>query len=586
MIKILKHLTKKDWLFVLLSLAFIVAGVWLDLLLPDYMNEITTLVQTPGSEMGDVISVGLMMLLVAMGSLLCAVIVGFFVARIAANLGMTLRKKAYTKTISFSKEEIGKFSIPSLITRSTNDITQIQTFVTLGLQATIKAPIMAVWAISKIMGKSFSWSLATGIAVLCMITVFAIFLAIALPRFSKVQKLTDDVNRVSRESITGVRAVRAYNAQSYQEKKFKGINDTLRDENLVVTTTFSFLQPAMTLIMMGLSLAIYLIGAFAIGNAGMSDRLAIFAEMIVFSSYAVQVIAAFFLIAISSIILPRAAVSAKRLNEMFETKSKIVYGDKTGDDTFEKGTIRFENVCFKYPGAQEYTLKNINFSAKKGETVAFIGSTGSGKSTLVDLIPRFYDPTEGEIYVDNMNIKQFTKEDLCDKLGYVSQKAVLFQGSVSSNIAYGDTKQTDHSLVVESSEIAMAYEFISKMDEGYDAMISQGGANVSGGQKQRLSIARAIYKRPEIYIFDDSFCALDYQTDRTLRGKLKRHFSAVTTLIVAQRVGTIMNADKIIVLDKGEIVGQGTHKQLLDTCDVYKQIAQSQLSEEEMKNAG
>lgn len=586
MLKIMKYLTKKDWCFAVISLFFIVLGVYFELKVPEYMEQITMLVQTNGSTVNEVATVGISMLMMALFGLLTSLVVGFLVGKISANLSKTLRSAVYKKTISFSKEETTRFSIPSLITRSTNDITQVQTFVTLGLQATVTAPIMATWAISKIIGKNFYWTMATAISILLLLVVFAAMAILVLPKFAKIQKLTDDINRVSRESITGVRAIRASSAENYQENKFSKINSDLTKENLFTNRTFSFLEPAMSLIMMLLSLSIYLIGAYAINGVAVSDRLALFSEMIVFSSYAMLVVMPFIMLAMSFVILPRAIISAKRINEVLETESKIVYGDFEDINGLEKGELVFKNVSFKYPDAEEYALKDISFEAKKGETIAFIGATGSGKSTLIDLIPRLYDATEGEILINGYNVKDYTKESLCQKLGYVSQKAVLFSDTVSGNISYGDDMtEEDKQRIIESSEIAMAYEFINKMDNTYDADISQGGTNISGGQKQRLSIARAIYKRPEIYIFDDSFSALDFKTDRILRSNIKKYFSHVTTLIVAQRVGTIMDADKIIVLDDGEMVGMGTHKSLLETCKEYREIAQSQLSEEELKNA-
>lgn len=586
MIKILKYMRRQDWLFLLSSLAFIVCGVWLDLKLPDYMRQITTLVQTPGSEMSEILKAGGFMLLCALGSLAATCITGFFAARIAAGLSMRLREAVYNKTMDFSMEEIGRFSTASLITRTTNDIQQIQMFVAMGMQVILKAPILAAWALWKISGTNWQWTAVTGGAVAILTVMLGTVIALVLPKFKKMQTLTDNVNRVTRENLTGIRVVRAYNAEGYQEDKFEKANTELTGTNLFTSRTMSILFPGMTLIMSGLTLAIYWVGVYMINAAEVMERLAIFSDMVVFSSYAMQVIMAFMMLVMTFIILPRALVSAKRINEVLDTEIKIRDGKVTSSELFEEGEIEFRHVSFRYPDAEEDILHDISFTARHGETVAFIGSTGSGKSTLINLIPRFYDATEGDILIDGVNVKDYTQETLRRKLGYVPQRAVLFAGSISSNVSYGDNGRNPAPERLWSSlETAQADEFVCELKETANAPVAQGGSNFSGGQKQRLSIARAIYRRPEIYIFDDSFSALDYKTDRAVRSALKRETGGATTLIVAQRIGTILNADKIIVLDEGKIVGQGSHRELLETCPVYREIAQSQLGEEEMESA-
>jgi ATP-binding cassette, subfamily B, multidrug efflux pump len=584
MIKIFKHLQGKDWLLILCSLVFIIAQVWLDLKLPDYMHEITMLVQTDGSKMSDVLVQGGYMLLCAVGSMIAAMITGFFAAKVAAGFSVRLRGMVFEKTMSFSMEEINGFSTSSLITRSTNDITQIQLLIATGLQVLVKAPILAVWAVFKIMGKSWQWTAATGFAVLFLIAMLSIIIIVALPKFKVIQTLTDNLNRVTREHLTGIRVVHAYNAESYQEEKIEKANNDLTKTNLFTSRTMAILFPTMGLIMSGLSLAIYWIGAFLINQAALPNKLSLFSDMVVFSSYAVQVIMAFMMLSFVFIMLPRASVSAKRINEVLSTKAKILNGHETKGKEGLKGEIEFRNVSFKYPDAKDFILRNISFSAHKGETVAIIGSTGSGKSSLVNLIPRFYDATEGEVLVDGVNVKNYTQEALHDKLGYVSQKAVLFRGSVSSNVAYGHySNVSDETSIKKAIEIAQANEFVEKMENQYEGEIAQGGTNISGGQKQRLSIARAIFRQPEIYLFDDSFSALDYKTDRVLRSLLKKELKDATTIIVAQRIGTIKDADRILVLDDGEIVGMGTHDELMMDCGVYQEIAYSQLSKEELE---
>ena len=586
MIKIFRYLKSKEWIQALISLVFIVAQVWLDLKLPDYMSEITRLVQTPGSAMSEIWKEGGYMLLCAVGSLACAIIVGFFAARIAASFSKRLRSMLFSKVESFSMAEINRFSTSSLITRSTNDITQVQMLITMGLQMIVKAPIMAVWAITKIAGKGFEWSLTTAVAILILIIMIAFLMVFVMPKFKRMQTLTDNLNRVTRENLTGLRVVRAYNAEGYQEEKFEAANDELTSTNLFTSRAMSVMMPVMTMIMSGLSLAIYWIGAYLINAADMMNKLTLFSNMVVFSSYAMQVIMSFMLLAMIFILLPRASVSAKRINEVLDTELTILDGDITEGKQGLRGEVTFNNVSFKYPDAAENVLQDVSFTVKQGQTVAFIGSTGSGKSTLINLVPRFFDATEGEVLIDGVNVKDYTQEVLHNKIGYVPQKAVLFKGSVSSNVAYGENGLNGYTEneIKKAIEIAQGSDFVEKMEDGYQAAISQGGTNVSGGQKQRLAIARAVCRKPEIYVFDDSFSALDYKTDRILRSVLKKETAGVTSLIVAQRIGTIIDADLIIVMDEGRVVGKGTHKELLKSCEVYKEIAMSQLSKEELEN--
>lgn len=586
MLKLLKGFTKKDWLTILVGIVFIVAQVWLDLKLPDYMSRITVLVQTEGSAMSDIVMQGVYMLLCAFGSLVFAVITGYLMASLSSNFSMTIREKLFKKVENLAIQDIKKFSTSSLITRTTNDVTQIQMLIAMGLQLLIKAPITAVWAVTKILNKGWQWSAVTGVAVVILLSTIAIIMALVLPKFKIVQKLIDRVNGVTRENLTGIRVVRAFNAEKYQEDKFEGVNQNLTNLQLSNQYKFSFMQPVMYLVMYSLTLLIYFIGAYLIRDAMMVEKLTLFSNMVVFSSYAMQVIMSFLMLAVIFMLLPRADVSAKRINEVLDTDFAIDEGEFDGK-TKEVGTIEFKNVSFRYPDAEEYLLENISFKANKGETVAIIGSTGSGKSTLINLIPRFYDVTDGEVLVDGVNVKDYTLEALNNKLGYVSQKAVLFQGTIRSNITYGDNgkEEVSEKKMEEALMVSQAKEFVDKLDDGVDSHVAQSGTNYSGGQKQRISIARAIARDPEIYIFDDSFSALDYKTDARLRHELKKYAHDATMVIVAQRIGTIMNADKIIVLDDGKCVGMGTHKELLKNCDVYKQIALSQVSEEELSNA-
>lgn len=586
MFKLLRQMRKKDWLLVGVCILFIVFQVWLDLKLPDYMSEITTLVQTEGSEMIDILLNGGYMLLCAFGSLLAAIVTGYFVAKIAANFSRDLRKRIFDKVEDFSLQEVKKFSTSSLITRTTNDVTQIEMLIAMGLQMLIKAPITAVWAITKILNKSWQWSALTGVAVVILLSVIAFLIAIILPKFKIVQKLIDKINGITRENLTGIRVVRAFNAEEFQEAKFSKVNNDLTNLQLFNQKKLAIMQPIMYLVMYGLTLGIYFIGAYLIQDAGLSIKLSLFSDMVVFSSYAMQVIMSFLMLAIIFMIVPRASVSAKRINEVLDENIEIQDLVSVSAKPKEVGTVAFKNVSFKYADADEYILKNISFEAKKGETVAFLGSTGSGKSTLLNLIPRFYDATEGEVLVDGVNVKDYKQQDLHDLLGYVPQKAVLFKGTIKSNVAYGENgKNITDTKIKEAIHVAQADDFVLKLEDTYDHAIAQGGTNVSGGQKQRLSIARAIARDPEIYLFDDSFSALDYKTDATLRKELKKYTKDATTLIVAQRIGTVMNADKILVLENGECVGIGTHKELLKNCEVYKQIALSQLSKEELENA-
>ncbi len=584
MFKLFKNLKKRDYIFAFIAGIFIIVQVWLELKMPDYMSEITILVQTEGSKMSEILKNGGYMILCAFGSFLSAVVVGYLVANVSASFSLHTRKKLFNKIEKLSIDDIKSFNTSSLITRTTNDITQIMMFLAFGMQMLIKSPVTAVWAITKISNKSFEWSLITAVAVVILLSMVIITMLMVVPKFKKLQKLTDRVNGITREQLNGIRVVRAFNAEKFQEEKFSSVNDDLTGTQLFVQKRFALFSPIMYLVMYFLTLSIYFIGAKIIEGAMLSEKIKIFGDMIVFSSYAMQIIMSFLMLAMIFMILPRAKVSASRINDVLDTDIKIKKGNIT--KLKEEGTVEFKNVSFKYPDAEEYILRDISFTAKKGETVAFIGSTGSGKSTLVNLIPRFYDATKGEVLVDGINVKEYDFKTLNNKLGYVPQKAVIFNGTIKENVSYGESKEIiDDKKIKEAIKVAEAKEFVEKMDDGYDSLIAASGTNISGGQKQRISIARAIARNPEIYIFDDTFSALDYKTDAKLRKNLKKYAKDSIFLIVAQRIGTIMNADKIVVLDKGKCVGIGTHKELLKSCEVYQEIALSQLSKGELENA-
>ena len=620
MFRIMKYLSKAEIGQMLIALVTIVGQVCFDLKLPDYMSDITTLVETPGSDMKDIWIAGGKMLLISLGSVACAVITGYIAARVAASFTQRLRSLEFRKVESFGPAEMSKFSTASLITRSTNDITQIQMFITMGLQLIVKSPIMAVWAVYKIAGEGFEWTVATAIAVVILLVAVVILMAMVMPKFRAMQRLTDNINLVARENLTGLRVVRAYNAEDYQESKFTKANKDLTDTQLFTNRTMAIMMPLMNTVMNGLMLAVYWIGAYLIEAAELTDKLTVFSNMVVFSSYSVQVIMSFLLMSMVFVLWPRADVSAQRVMEVLNTEPIVKNGTKRAADiakTGQTGTVEFKNVSFTYPDSREAMLQGINFKAEKGQTVAFIGSTGSGKSSLINLVPRFYDVSAGQVLVDGVDVRDYDMVALRDKIGYVPQRSVLFKGTVAGNISYGDKpgendaveladtstpagrkrealqlaadaandgKLTDEQMsrVKAAADVAQASEFVNRMDGGFDSPIAQGGSNVSGGQKQRLSIARAVYRHPEILIFDDSFSALDFKTDRAVRDALAEEAKDSTKLIVAQRIGTIMNADRIVVLDEGKVVGQGTHKELLENCEVYRQIAESQLSESEL----
>lgn len=585
MLRIFKNFRKQEVVLALFSVVFVVAQVWLELKLPDYMREITSLITTQDSAMHDILIAGGKMLLCAFGSLLVTVLVAVCASRIASNFSAIVRGKLFDKVQSFSMEEIGRFSTASLITRSTNDVTQVQMLIVMGLSIMLRAPIMAVMAILKIVDKSWQWTLSTGVAVVVLLIVVIICVSLCMPKFKRLQSLTDDINQVTRENLTGLNVVRAYNAEAYQEEKFEKVNKDLTDTHWFTSKTMAFMMPTIMMIMNGLSLAIYWIGAVLINDAqDMQEKFTLFSDMVVFSSYAMQVVMSFMMLVMIFIMLPRASVAAKRILEVLDTEPSIEDGTRDTFPVMKDGEVEFKDVSFKYPDAEEYVLEHISFSAKKGETIAFIGATGCGKSTAINLIPRFYDATEGEVFVDGVNVKEYTQEALHNKIGYVSQKAILFSGTIADNVAYGENgkapaTQDDIAMAVK---VAQASEFVEKKDQGYDGYVAQGGSNFSGGQKQRLSIARAIARQPEILIFDDSFSALDYKTDRILREALRKECKDATKIIVAQRIGTIHDADKIIVLDDGQIAGMGTHDELMTNCEVYQEIAYSQLSKEEL----
>ncbi len=586
MIKLLRYMKGREWLFFLVSLVFIISQVWLDLKLPDYMSEITTLVETEGSAMADIWASGGKMLLCSLGSLASSIIVCYLASSIAASFSRRLRAAMFDKVESFSMEEINSFSTASLITRSTNDVVQVQMLIVLSMQVVIKAPAMAIWAITKIAGKAWQWSLATGIAIVLLVGFLAIAMVLTFPKFRKIQWLQDALNHAARENLSGIRVVRAYNAEEYQERKFEKANTDLLKNQLFANRTMTLLSPFMNITMNCLNMSIYWIGAVLINAvvienaASIATRVDIFADMIVFMSYAMQVIMSFIMIVMVFIVAPRALVAAKRINEVLETEPKIVDSAKPQPEETCVGEVEFRNVSFTYPGGSGNVLTDISFTAHRGETVAFIGSTGSGKTTLVNLIPRFYDVTEGAVLVDGVDVRDYELEKLYKKLSYVSQRAVMFSGDIEDNVAFG--ANADRAKLRDALHISQSEEFVDGLVDGVKSHVAQGGTNFSGGQKQRLSIARALCRDAEILIFDDTFSALDFKTDRELRDALKAKTENETKLIVAQRIGTIMSADKIIVLDEGRQVGTGTHQELMKNCEVYRQIALSQLSEEEL----
>lgn len=585
MLKLLRYLKKRDIFALILIVGLIVGNVWLELEIFEYMQKITTIIASGTNSMNEILKNGGIMIACAVGSMIGAIIVNFFVSRLASRFGARLREEIFKKVANFSSAEIKHFSTASLITRTTNDVTQVQNIISMGVRMLVRAPVMAIMALCKIVATRKEWTYATIISVIFIFIMLGIIVAIALPKFKKIQKLTDDLNRVTREGLTGTRVVRAFNAEDYQENKFNNVNDTITNNNLFVNKAMSLLDPTLNFVMSALPLAIYVIGAYLIYNAGMFDKVELFSYMTTFSGYAIQVVMSFVMLIAIFIMMPRALVSASRINEVLETKDSIVDGNGT-DKPIKEGEVQFVNVGFKYPDAEEYVLHDVSFKAEKGQVVAFIGSTGSGKSTLINLVPRLYDATEGQVIVDGVNVKDYTIEQLNNKIGYIAQKATLFSGTVRSNVTLGEKeggKPTDED-IKRALDISQS-TFVQNLEGGIDAEIDQGGKNVSGGQKQRLAIARALARNPEILIFDDSFSALDYKTDRELRHALKEKSAGTTCLIVAQRIGTIMDADKILVLDSGRVVGEGTHKELMENCEVYKEIALSQLSKEELENA-
>ena len=583
MIKIFKNLNKKDYFLMPIIILLIVLQVYLELRIPEYMTQITTLVKTNGT-INEILTQGIYMTSCAFLSLISSVVVGYIIANITANFSLNIRRKLFTKVNEFSLEEIKKFSTSSLITRTTNDVTNLEMLLSMGLQLLIKAPITAIWAIKKILGKNFTWSVVTGSAVLVLIIMIVVLVILVLPKFKLVQKLIDKINGLTRENLKGIRVIRAFNAEEFHENKFEHQNKKLTDTQMFNQKVMSITSPVMYLIMNGVSLAIYFTGAYMLDSALFAEKIDLFSNMVVFTSYAMQVISSFLMLAVIFIMYPRASISADRINEVLDTKCKIKDGKISEGKT--KGKVEFKNVSFKYSDSDEYVLKDVSFTAEPGMTVAIIGSTGSGKSTLINLITRFYDVSEGSVLVDDVDVREYKLSSLYDKLGYVSQKAILFSGTIKDNVSFG--KKSDYEVTddkIESAiKVSQSEDFVLKLKDKYNSRVSQGGTNLSGGQKQRISIARAIARNPEIYIFDDSFSALDYKTDYILRHELKNYTSTSTNIIVAQRIGTIINSDMIIVLDKGVVVGKGTHKELMKNCNVYKEIAYSQLSKEELEH--
>lgn len=584
MLKLFKHFTKREWLGMGIIFLLAILQTWLSMTMPEYMSEITQLVQTEGSEMGDILAAGAKMLLCALGTLATSVVTVLCTAQVSAGLSANLRSAIFNKVQSFSMQEIGKFSTSSLLTRTTNDVMQVQMLLVMGTEILFKAPLTAIWAIVKIAGKSWQWTTVTAVAVVILLIIVSACLSLTLPKFKMMQKLTDNLNRVTRENLNGLQVIRAYNAEGYQEEKFETANEELKSAQLFTGRVMGLMSPGIQAVMNGLSLAVYWVGAYLIQSAEVTEKLPLFSEMVVFSQYAVQVVMAFMLLVMISVLLPRALVSAKRINEVLDTPLSVPEGIGKDSVPGREGVIEFKDVSFRYPDGGKEVLSHISFTAQKGETVALIGTTGCGKSTVVNLIPRFYDATEGAVFVDGVNVKEYKQETLRNKIGYVSQKAILFSGTIAGNVAYGENggKGFSRENIRKAVHIAQAEEFVEKKPEGYDSYVAQGGANFSGGQKQRLSIARAVCRDPEILIFDDSFSALDYKTDRILRKKLQQACKDVTRVIVAQRIGTIRDADKIIVLEDGCVAGMGTHEELMKNCEAYRQIAYSQLSKEEL----
>ena len=586
MLRLLKKMNKKEWVLAFVSLALILGQIYFDLTMPEYMSELTVLIQTPGSLQSDIWSVGIQMLLCALMSLILTIICGYFVAKIAAGFSRTIRNELFDKILAFGKQEMDEYSVPSLIVRTTEDVRQVQMLLAMGLQIMIKAPIMAFWAVIKIIDKSWELSVVTAGFVVALLVMMIVVLIILLPRFKRVQKMMDDMNRIARENLNGISVVHAFNAEDYQNEKFKKANDALTNTQLFNQHTLALLFPAMTLGMSGLSLVIFWLGAHLIEQlSDFSARLALFGDVMVFSNYAGFVMMSLTMIVMIFMFIPAAEVSANRINDVLNTEIKINSGNVT--DSKERGTIEFKNVSFRYPSASTNTLTNISFKANKGDTIAFIGSTGCGKTTLVNLAARIYDVSEGQVLIDGVDIKEYSFDSLYNKLAYVMQKAVLFTGTVKDNVNFGESSAVvSDENTWQALSLAKADEFVEKMPTKLKERIARGGANVSGGQKQRLSIARALARKPEILIFDDSFSALDYRTDAELRAGLERELHDTTKLIVGQRIGTIRNADKIIVLDNGSIAGVGTHDELMQNCKVYQEIAKSQLSDSELAKEG